>query len=70
MLPHDGDAIMLFDSYLKMMSRQEIIECWIRNECLGIMYVNQNKFVFDQERNSTDIDIDLTYNNYNQSDNG
>ena len=70
MLPHAGDAIMLFDSSWKMMTRSEIIKYWIRSEYLGIEHLNQNNFMLDQERNSTDVDIDLTSNNSNFSDNG
>ena len=70
MLPHVGDSIMLFDSSWKMMTRSEIIKCWFRSECLGVMHVNQNRFVLDQERNSTDVKIDLTNSNSNPSDNG
>ena len=69
MLPHVGDAIMLFDSSWKMMRRSEIIKCWNRSECLGITLVNQNEFLLDSEQNSTEVDIDLTNNNSNQSNN-
>ena len=70
MLPHVGDAIMLFDSSWIMMTRSEIIKCWIRSECLEIMHVNQNKFIGDQGRNSTDVDIDLTNKNRSPSNDG
>ena len=70
MLPNVGDAIMLFDSSWKMMTRSQIIKCWIRSECLGIMHLNHNELILDQERNSTDVYIDLTNNNSNLSDNG
>ena len=33
------------------------------------MRANQNKFILDQYRNSTDFDIDLANNNTNQFDN-
>ena len=52
------------------MTRSEITRCWIRRECLGMMHVNQNKFISDQEQNSTDVDIDLTNNNGDQYGNG
>ena len=60
---------MLFNSSWKMMTRSEIIKCWNRSECLGITHVNQNKFLLDSEQNSTEVDIDLTNNNSNQSNN-
>ena len=67
MLPHIGDAIMLFDSSWKIMTRSEITKCWIRCECIGIMHVNQNTFILDQEWSFTDVDIDLMNNNSIQS---
>ena len=48
----------------------EIVNCWIPSECLGMLHANQNKFLLDQERYSTDVDIDLTHNKNNQSEYG
>ena len=67
MLPHVVDAIMLFNSSWKMMTRSEIIKCWNRTECLGISHVNENKFILDSELYFTSVDIDLTNNNNNHS---
>ncbi len=68
MLPHVDDAIMLFDSAWRMMTRSEVIKCWVRSECLGSTHVSQNKSLLYQMKNNSDLDIDLVNTSIDDSD--
>ena len=60
LLPHVGDAIMLFNSAWSMMSRTEVIKCWMKSDCLGNMHQGQSTNLLSILQENNDVDIDLT----------
>ena len=60
LLSHVGDAVMLFNSEWNVMTRPEIMKCWVKSECLGVMHVDQFSSIQSIIGRDTDVDIDLT----------